>query len=82
MRREEPWGSSRAGWVPGEQSSPVGPAFQGVKWDDPSAFDRAARRCGTGPPPQPERSAVAAGMFGVLVAALFMAYRRTRIARR
>ena len=82
MRRTDPWGSTRAGWVPGEQSSPLGPALQGVKWGDPSAFDRAARGCGTGPPPHPERAAVAAGAFGVLVAALFLAYRRTRIARR
>lgn len=82
MRRTEPWGGARAGWVPGEQSSPLGPAFQGVKWRDPSAFDRGARDCGTGPPPERERAVVAAGAFGVLMAALFLAWRRTRIARR
>jgi len=82
MRRTEPWGSARAGWIPGEQSSPLGPAFQGVKWEDPSALDRSARECGSGPPPHRERTALAAGGFGVLMAALFLAFRRTRIARR
>lgn len=42
------WGPSRAGIVPGEQSSPRGPAFQGLSWDDPAAFARAARPCGAG----------------------------------
>ena len=34
------WGGARAGWFPPEQSSPRGPAFQGVRWDDPEAFAR------------------------------------------
>lgn len=44
------WGESLAGGVPGEQSSPRGPAFQGRAWTDPSAFDRGARECGEGAP--------------------------------
>ena len=44
------WGESLAGGVPGEQSSPRGPAFQGRAWTDPSAFDRGARDCGEGAP--------------------------------
>lgn len=76
------WGQSRAGWAPAEQSSPRGPAFQGLSWDDPEAFDRAARTCGSGPPPRTWATALAAGAFGVLMAALFLGIRRTRIARR
>lgn len=82
MRRSEPWGGARASWIPGEQSSPQGPAFQGVKWDDPSAYDRTARGCGSGPPARRERTVIAAGAFGVLMAAVYLAFRRTRIARR
>ena len=44
------WGPTREGWVPGEQSSPVSPALQGVRWDDPAAFERSARRCGAAAP--------------------------------
>ena len=40
------WGASRARWwVPGESDSPRGPAFQGVRWDDPEAFARSASSC-------------------------------------
>jgi len=45
MRYRGHWGNARAGWFPAEQSSPRGPAFQGLRWDDPSAFARSARRC-------------------------------------
>jgi hypothetical protein len=45
MRFRGRWGGARAGWFPPEQSSPRGPAFQGIRWDDPSAFARAARPC-------------------------------------
>ena len=45
MRFGEPWGGARSGWFPAEQSSPRGPAFQGVRWDDPSEFARSARPC-------------------------------------
>ncbi|MEZ0292072.1 MAG: Vps62-related protein [Solirubrobacteraceae bacterium] len=45
MRYDGRWGASRAGWVPGEMDSPRGPAFQGVRWDDPSAWALSARTC-------------------------------------
>jgi len=48
------WGRSRASWVPGEQSSPRGPAFQeDGPWRDPAAFHARARACGSGAPPHP-----------------------------
>jgi hypothetical protein len=45
------WGASRAGFVPGEQSSPVGPPFQssGV-WERPASYAAGARSCGSDPP--------------------------------
>jgi hypothetical protein len=40
------WGGARAGWIPGEMSSPPGPAFQpDGRWDDPDAWARSARPC-------------------------------------
>jgi hypothetical protein len=41
------WGAARARWwIPGEQDSPPGPAFQrGQRWSDPDAFADAARPC-------------------------------------
>jgi hypothetical protein len=40
------WGASRAAWwMPAESDSPPGPAFQGVRWDDPEAFAASARSC-------------------------------------
>jgi MYXO-CTERM domain-containing protein len=46
MRWPGRWGGARAGWVPGEESSPRGPAFQPQgRWSDPDAWARAARPC-------------------------------------
>jgi hypothetical protein len=47
-----PWGDSEAGWVPGEQSSPMGPQFQSSgAWERPATFDRdLGRECGSGAP--------------------------------
>jgi hypothetical protein len=40
------WGGARARWfVPGEQSSPHGPALQQERWHDPQAWAGAARPC-------------------------------------
>jgi Vacuolar protein sorting-associated protein 62 len=41
------WGNARArSWIPGEQDSPPGPAFQdNPRWTDPDAFASAARGC-------------------------------------
>jgi hypothetical protein len=44
MRRREPWGGARAR-LPFEQGSPRGPAFQGVRWDDPQRFADEASSC-------------------------------------
>jgi hypothetical protein len=44
MRFTGRWGASRAR-LPFEQSSPRGPAFQGVRWRDPAAFAASARSC-------------------------------------
>jgi hypothetical protein len=46
MRWPGRWGRARAGWVPGEQGSPYGPAFQPQgRWSDPDGWARAARPC-------------------------------------
>jgi hypothetical protein len=47
MRYPGRWGTSEATW-PFESSSPRGPAFQGVRWDDPGAFAASARECMAG----------------------------------
>jgi hypothetical protein len=40
------WRGARAGWVPGEESSPRGPAFQPQgRWADPNGWARRARPC-------------------------------------
>ncbi|WP_160165541.1 DNRLRE domain-containing protein [Conexibacter woesei] len=39
------WGSTEQGASPTDSPSPLGPAQQGKKWDNPSAFDAQARRC-------------------------------------
>jgi hypothetical protein len=49
MARSEPWGGARARWwIPGEQDSPRGPAFQPERWRDPDAWADAARGCQAG----------------------------------
>lgn len=47
MRWREPWGGARARWwIPAEQDSPSGPAFQQQgRWSDPNGWARAARSC-------------------------------------
>jgi hypothetical protein len=47
MAYSGPWGRARARWwIPGEQDSPHGPAFQrGRRWSDPDAFADASRSC-------------------------------------
>jgi hypothetical protein len=47
MRFTGRWGASRAR-LPFEQSSPRGPAFQGIRWRDPAAFAASARSCMAG----------------------------------
>jgi Vacuolar protein sorting-associated protein 62 len=70
-------GEDDAGWLPGEQSSPRGPAFQTDRWDDPGRFHAAeARACGEGPPGRPWQTAV------TIVLALALAAGGLRTARR
>jgi hypothetical protein len=47
-----PWGRTEAGFVPGEESSPVGPRFQpNDAWERPASFDRdVGRECASGAP--------------------------------
>lgn len=83
MRDPDPWGGARAGWFPPEQSSPRGPAFQGVRWDDPEAFARSARpctarRCVTVGACDGRESALAGGSVALLVVAAFGLWRRRR----
>jgi hypothetical protein len=82
MRRAEPWGDSRARWfVPPEQDSPRGPAFQPSRWD-PEAFAASARPCQArcdevGECDAPEKALTATAI--VLPLALFAAlWRRNR----
>jgi hypothetical protein len=63
------WGDSEAGIVPGEQSSPRGPAFQdGGAWRDPAAFhaDRA-RGCFADPPRRAWQWPLVLGLLAVPV---------------
>jgi hypothetical protein len=70
---DERWGGSRAGWVPGEQSSPLGPRFQeDGRWSRPASFEASARPCGTGAPGRPWQTwtlvaVLLAGAAGALV---------------
>lgn len=50
MRWSGHWGAARARWwVPGEQDSPRGPAFQGQgRWSDPDRWAQDARGCHAG----------------------------------
>lgn len=50
MRWDGRWGGARARWwVPGEQDSPRGPAFQAQgRWSDPDAWADHARSCHAG----------------------------------
>jgi hypothetical protein len=46
VRYDGRWGGSRAGWVPGETSSPRGPAYQPQRrWSDPDGWAASARAC-------------------------------------
>jgi hypothetical protein len=72
------WGASRAGAVPGEHSSPHGPAFQPERWDDPARLERTARPCGAGAPERPWQLAVEAIAALAALIALVVCLRRRR----
>jgi hypothetical protein len=72
------WGEDQAGWVPGEQSSPRGPAFQPDRWDDPGRFHAAeARACGAGPPGRPWQTVLTILLVLAVAAAALLAARRS-----
>lgn len=71
------WGTTEAGWVPGESSSPLGPRFQASRaWSEPSAYHRRARECGSGAPGRPLVAVAAGGLGGLAVIAGLLAWRR------
>ena len=46
MRWPGHWGGARSRWwIPPEQDSPLGPAFQPERWSDPASWAHAARSC-------------------------------------
>lgn len=71
------WGSSRAGVVPGEESSPFGPRFQ-ERWADPAAFAAEARPCGAAAPGRPWQTVT---LVAAIVAAAALGFRVVRRAR-
>jgi hypothetical protein len=82
MRRSTPWGGSRGRWwVPPEQDSPLGPAFQPARWDADAFADSAgscrARCDAVGECDGPEK-ALTGGALLLLVLALYRTLTRTR----
>ena len=76
------WGETRAGIVPGESSSPRGPAFQpDGPYADPAGFHARARACGSGAPPHPWPVFAAAGAFALALLALLLRLVRRRVHR-
>jgi hypothetical protein len=72
------WGEDDGGWVPGEQASPRGPAFQPDRWDDPGRFHAdEARACGAGPPGRPWQTGLTIVLVLALVAVALRAARRS-----
>jgi hypothetical protein len=84
MRWPGRWGRARAGWVPGEESSPRGPAFQPQgRWTDPAAWARDARpctfgRCDSVGECDGMESALLFGGVGVVAAGALLGWRRRR----
>jgi hypothetical protein len=78
--RKQPWGASRAGFIPGENSSPRGPMFQpSDPWGRPAALDGRARACGSGPPGRLWQDVLTVlGALALAGAALLFTYRRVR----
>lgn len=75
------WGDSEAGWVPGEQSSPLGPRLQDSgAWERPASFDReVGRECGSGAPGRWWLLPLASVLIGLAVGAALVFARRRRV---
>jgi MYXO-CTERM domain-containing protein len=84
MRDRRPWGGARArSWVPFEQSSPPGPAFQSARWDDPEAWAGTAhpctgRRCTTVGACDGDETALTAGLVALPLLGALVWWRRRR----
>jgi hypothetical protein len=84
MRRPGRWGGARARWwIPGEQDSPRGPAFQPQgRWSDPEGWADSARGCKAGCDDVGEcdgaETALGAGGAAALVGAGLLTWRRRR----
>lgn len=84
MRWDGLWGGARGRWwIPGEQSSPPGPAFQGQgRWSDPDRWARDARSCQAACDDVDEcdgrEQAVGAGGILALVGVVAIGYRARR----
>jgi hypothetical protein len=81
MAYPEPWGASRASrFIPIEQDSPHGPAFQPARWD-PEAFARGARPCQAdcdevGECDAPEKALTGVALAAALIGAVAWVRRR------
>jgi hypothetical protein len=79
MADARPWGGSRASFIPGEQDSPHGPAFQPTRWD-PNSFAAAAHPCRASCDHAGEcdtrENAIAAGGVAALLAVVILRLRR------
>jgi hypothetical protein len=84
MRWPGRWGSATARWwIPGEQDSPRGPAFQPQgRWDDPAGWADAARSCRASCDAVDEcdaaETALGAGGIAAVGGAIVLAWRRHR----
>ena len=78
MRWDGRWGDSRASFVPGEQSSPHGPAHSGERWTEPARLYEEARTCLTAPGGARWVSPALGVGGGILALALLLALRRRR----
>jgi hypothetical protein len=75
------FGNSEASFIPGEQPSPRGPAFQ-LAWSDPAGLEREARPCTEEPPGRPWQAPLAIGLVGLPMLVLAARTRRRRRAQR
>jgi MYXO-CTERM domain-containing protein len=77
--RDEPWGRTRAGWIPGEQSSPPGPRFQNDgRWFRPADFEDDALSCGSDPPGRAWQTWALTALVAALAAVAAFRFRRRR----
>jgi len=73
------WGRTRAGFPPGEESSPPGPRFQeDGRFDRPATYSANARVCGSTPPAAAWQGGLAGAGVLALLAVLLLAARLRR----